>query len=209
MRLPFLPREPNLLQLLQESGANIRETAARLLELMESYEGVAEKVAEISRLEEVGDRIIHTIMQGLHRSFITPLDREDIAQLGERLDDVVDEIEESARHMVEYRIEQPTEKARELARIIMRCAEALDRAIGLLPSKGSSKRQEILRVKDELNILEEEADQVTSRAMGELFASYPPLEVLKWKEVYEHLEKTTDVCEEIASVLEGIVLKST
>ena len=108
MRLSFLPREEKFFLFLQQSAENLRHTSVKLLDLMENYENVPEKVAEIKRLEEVGDTIIHTIMTTLHKTFVTPLDREDIAALGERLDDIVDNVEEAARIMVEYHIEEPT-----------------------------------------------------------------------------------------------------
>lgn len=174
---------------------------------MEDYTNVPEKVAEIKRLEEVGDGIIHGIMTALHKTFVTPIDREDIATLGERLDDIVDSIEEAARIMVEYRIDEPTEHAKELSRIILSCSESLQQAMSLLPSKGSTL-QGILPLAQDINTLENKADQVTSRAIGELFNSdVSPIYVLKWKEVYTLLEGATDFCEDAANMLEGIVLK--
>ena len=207
MRLAFLPREEKFFFFLQQSAANLKITSAKLLDLMENYENVPEKVAEIKHLEEVGDTIIHTIMTSLHKTFVTPIDREDIAVLGERLDDIVDSIEEAARIMVEYRIEEPTEKAKYLTRIILRCADILETAMGLLHYRGS-KLQEILPLAADINTLENEADQVTSSAMAELFNSdVSPIYVLKWKEVYSLLEEATDFCEDAANMLEGIVLK--
>ena len=206
MRFSLLPREDTFFILLKESSANLKVTAAKLLDLMEKYEDVPAKVEEIRRLEEVGDGIIHRIMTQLHKTFITPLDREDIAQVGERLDDVLDCIEEAARYMTEYNIVTPTESARELSRIIVRCAETLDKAMGILGSRGA-KLKGLLDLKDQLNTLENEADRVTSRAMGELFESYPAIDIIKWKEVYGQLEGATDRCEEIAAILEGIVIK--
>lgn len=208
MRLSFLPREDKFFFFLQQSAMNMKATAAKLLDLMEKYEDVPEKVEEIKRLEEVGDTIIHAILTSLHKTFVTPLDREDIAILGERLDDIVDSIEEVARIMVEYRIEQPTEHARELARIILRCSEILEQAMGVLHYRGS-KLQEILPLTTDINTLENEADQVCSRAVAELFNSdVSPIYLLKWKEVYVLLEKATDFCEDAANTLEGIVLKN-
>ena len=208
MKLSFLPREEKFFFFFQQSASNLKSTAAKLLDLMENYENVGEKVAEIKRLEEVGDTIIHTIMNSLHRTFVTPLDREDIAMLGERLDDVVDSIEEVARYLVEYRIERPTDKAKELASIILECAETVERAMGLLHYRGT-KLRDILPLTVEINRLENEADRVASRAIGELFSDgISPIEVLKWKEVYDQLEEATDFCEDIANLLEGIVLKN-
>ena len=93
MRFSLLPRQTIFFDLLQESAANLKEAAAKLLDLMQNYENVPEKVGEIKKLEEVGDTIIHTIMTTLHKTFVTPLDREDIAALGERMDDIVDNVE--------------------------------------------------------------------------------------------------------------------
>ena len=207
MRWSLLPRDEKFFELLQQSAKNLNEISVKLLDLMEAYEKVPDKVAEIKRLEEVGDTIIHTIMTSLHRTFITPIDREDIAALGERMDDIVDSIEEAARIMVEYHIDEPTESSKELARIIVRSADTLERAMTILPSKGA-KLRDILPLATEVNTLENEADKVASRALAELFNSeFPALYVLKWKEVYNLLEESTDFCEDAANMLEGIVLK--
>jgi predicted phosphate transport protein (TIGR00153 family) len=207
MKLSFLPREEKFFTLFHESAANVKATAVKLLDLMENYENVPEKVAEIKRLEEVGDTVIHTIMTSLHKTFVTPLDREDIAALGERLDDIVDSMEEAARLMLEYRIQEPTENAKELSRILLRCSETLEQAVGLLHNRGA-KLNEILPLATVINTFENEADQVVSRAMAELFDDdASPLYVIKWKEVYDLLEGATDHCEVAANMLEGIVLK--
>ena len=206
MKFSLLPREESFFKLFAESSANVNEAAKKLLDLMENYENIQEKVSEIKRLEEVGDSIIHRTWTSLRRTFFTPLDREDIAALGERLDDVVDSIEEAARYMLEYRIETPTESSKELSRIIVRCSDVLNNAMRMLQNR-KGKLAELLPLKDELHTLENEADQVTSKAMGELFESYSAVDIIKWKEVYGQLEGATDRCEEIAVILEGIVVK--
>ena len=204
----LLSREERFFGLLRSSANNLDEVAQLLVDLMEDYQDVPAKVAEIKRLEEVGDHIIHEIMRNLHRTFVTPLDREDIAALGERLDDVVDSIEEAARNLLEFRIEKPTEKAIELARIIAQAAKVLHEAVNKLHFRGS-KLRDILRYAVEVNRLENEADQIFSRAMGELFSNgISPIEVLKWREIYGQLEEATDHCEDAANVLEGVVLKN-
>ena len=175
---------------------------------MEGYQDVPQKVAEIKRLEEVGDLVIHEIMRNLHRTFVTPLDREDIAALGERLDDVADDIEEVARNMLEFRIEQPTAEAVELAHIIEQSTQVLQQAMNKLHLRGA-RLKEILPDSVEVNRLENKADQVTSRAVAELFNNgTSPIEVLKWREIYANLENAADHCEDAANVLEGVVLKN-
>ena len=204
----MLSREERFFGLLRSSASNLNKAALLLVDLMEDYQDVPTKVAEIKRLEEVGDNIIHDIMRNLHRTFVTPLDREDIAALGERLDDVVDSNEEAARNLLEFRIDKPTEKAIELARIIGQAAKVLHDAVSKLHFRGS-KLRDILRDSVEVNRLENEADQIFSRAMGELFSNgLSPIEVLKWREIYGQLEAATDHCEDAANVLEGVVLKN-
>ena len=206
MRFSLLPRQTIFFDLLQQSSANLKNAAAKLLDLMENYENVPEKVAVIKEIEETGDEIIHRIMTELHRAFITPIDREDITILSERLDDVVDCIEEAARYMVEYRIEDPTANAKHMSLIITFCADTIEKAMELLQTRGSKLKQ-IIPLKERLNNLENEADRITSQAMAELFDSYSAIDVIKWKEVYEQLETATDKCEEIAVILEAIVIK--
>ena len=207
MGISFLPKEDRFFGLLRSSASNLHEVSKKLLDLLEDYDNVPDKVAEIKRLEEVGDHIIHEIMRNLYRTFVTPLDREDITLLGQRLDDVVDAIEEAARNMVEYKIQAPTAKSQELARIIEIAGGYLVEAVSLLKFRGA-KLKEILPLTVELNRLENDADQVTSRAIGELFNSdAPPIEIIKWREIYGNLEEATDLCEDAANVLEAIVLK--
>jgi predicted phosphate transport protein (TIGR00153 family) len=207
MRLAFLPREEKFFFLLHQGAMNIHKVAIKLQDLMEDYTNVPAKVEEIKVLEEFGDEAIHQIMQALHRTFVTPLDREDIALLAERLDDVVDAIEEAARTMLEYRVEAPTQYAIEMSRVITRCGAVLEKAVGLLSSRGG-KLKEILPHAVELNSLENEGDQINSRAMGALFNdSNDTIFILKWRDIYSYLEDATDRAEDAANVLEAIVLK--
>ena len=208
LSLSFLPKENRFFFLLHQSASNLRAVAGRLQDLMDNFENVAAKVQEIKDLEEFGDQIIHDITHSLHRTFVTPIDREDIMALAGRLDDVVDAIDEAAQYTLEYRIEKPTEYARHLATIIVQCAEELERAVGLLATKGS-KLRDILPIAVEINRLENEADKVASRAMGELFAnSTDVVDILKWRDIYQDLEQATDRAEDAADVLDGIVLKN-
>ena len=207
LSLSFLPKQDRFFFLLHQSTLNIREVARRLQDLMENFENVPAKVQEIKDLEEFGDQIIHDITHSLHRTFVTPIDREDILALAGRLDDVLDAIDEAAQYTLEYKIEHITEHARHLATIIVQCADELERAIGLLSTKGS-KLREILTMTVEINRLENEADKVASRAMGDLFSnSFDVVAILKWRDIYDDLEEATDRAEDAADVLEGIVLK--
>lgn len=205
--LSFVPREDRFFFLLHQSALNIQKVAERFQDLMENFENVTAKVGEIKELEEFGDQIIHDITQSLHKTFVTPLDREDILGLAASLDDVIDAIDEAAQYTLEYKIDQPTEYARQLATIIRSSADELERAVTLLSARGS-KLGEILPMAVEINRLENEADRVLSRAMGELFSdSNDVIDILKWRDIYNDMEEATDRAEDAANVLEGIVLK--
>ena len=205
MKFSLLPRQDKFFKLFKRSSENLKEASGKLVDLMENYENVPEKVADIKRLEEVGDSIIHEIMSDLHKTFITPLDREDISTLGERLDDIMDCIEEAARYMMEYDISSPTKNAQELSHIIVDCCETIDKAMNILGS--SNKFKELTPLKEKLHILENEADQVTSQALGQLFRTAEAIDIIKWKEVYDQLESATDKAEDVAVILDVIVIK--
>ena len=207
LSLSFLPKEDRFFFLLHQSALNIQQVAHRFQDLMDNFENVPEKVREIKELEDFGDQVIHDITQSLHKTFVTPIDREDILALAGRLDDVIDAIDEAAQYTLEYRIEETTEYARQLAKIIVGCADELEKALGLLSTRGS-KLKEILPMSVEINRLENEADQVLSRAMGELFNNGCEVtQILKWRDIYRDMEEATDRAEDAANVLEGIVLK--
>lgn len=206
-KLSFLPRENTFFFLLHQSAMNIQQVARRLLDLMENYENVEAKVQEIKDLEDFGDRIIHDITRSLHRTFVTPIDREDILALAGSLDDVVDAMDEAAQYTMEYHIEAPTESARLLASIIVQCADELEQAVAMLSTRGSMLKDILPRVV-EINRLENEADGVYSRAKGELFSNgFDVMMILKWRDIYDDLEQATDRAEDAADILEGIVLK--
>ena len=205
--LSFLPKEDRFFFLLHQSTINIQKVARQFQDLMQNFENVPDKVREIKELEEFGDQIIHDIAHSLHRTFVTPIDREDIMALAGRLDDVIDAIDEAAQYTLEYKIEETTEYARHLSTIIVSCADELERAVALLSTR-SSKLREILPMSVEINRLENEADQVASRAMGDLFSNgYDVMQILKWRDIYNDMEEATDRAEDAANVLEGIVLK--
>ncbi|MCJ7522875.1 MAG: DUF47 family protein [Dehalococcoidia bacterium] len=200
-----MPREPKFFDLFEKSVANVAKAAKELADFLEDYTNVPLKVARITELEHEGDAITHQIMEQLHRTFVTPLDREDIALLTERLDDVMDFIEDAANAMLLYRIEQPTTRAREMAAILVAMTSELVVAVPLLRNR--SKMKEILGHCVEINRLENEADAILRHALAELFDDTPIADVIKWREIYEHLETAVDRGEDVANVLEGVVLK--
>ena len=207
LSLPFLPKQDHFFFLLHQSTMNIQRAARKLEDLMKNFENVEAKVQEIKDLEEFGDQIIHDITHSLHQTFITPIDREDILDLAGRLDDVIDAIDEAAQYTLEYAIEKPTIYAEQLSTVIVNCSDSLEQAAAVLGAR-SSKLKDILPMAVEINRLENNADQIASKAMGDLFTNGSDvIDILKWRDIYNDLEEATDRAEDAANVLEGIVLK--
>ena len=193
--------------LFEQETSNLVAAAEMLVDLFDNYEDVEAKAKELKELEHRGDVITHEIIQRLHRTFVTPIDREDITLLAHSLDDVMDLIEAAGRTACLYSIAQPTERARQLARIIARVTHKLNEAMPCLRRHDQFPR--IIKQCVEINTLENEADDVQHAALAELFevCHLDACEVIKWREIYDHLESATDRGEDVANVLEGIVLK--
>ena len=206
LKLPFMPHEERFFDLFEESADNMVKAAEILKDLIYSWDDVGEKLAEITELEHQGDRITHRIMEQVHRTFITPFDREDIALLAHSLDDVTDFIHAAADAMFIYKVDRPTQTARELSDIIVLAASEVGKSLPYLRHRGRLKS--VLEQCVELNRLENEADKIFRSAMGELFDNTSDIaEIIKWREIYEHMESATDRCEDVANVLEGVALK--
>ncbi len=205
-RFTFMPREAKFFELFEGSAKNMVKAAQKLEELVNNWEHVAKKVNEINEFEHEGDTITHQIMEQLHRTFVTPFDREDIALLAHSLDDVTDFIQAAADAMFLYKVEQPNQRAKDLSEIIVQAACEVEKAMPLLRHRAQLKR--ILESCVEINRLENVADEIYRSAMGELFADSEDIaEIIKWREIYEHMESATDRCEDVANVLEGVALK--
>ncbi len=206
-RFPFIPREEKFFDLFEESALNMVKVARVLKELLDNWKDVEQKVDEITRLEHEGDTITHQIIAQLHRTFITPFDREDIALLAHSMDDVTDFMHAAVDAMLIYRISQPTQRAKELVDIIVQATEEIEKAMPQLRRRGADLRRVMERCV-ELNRLENMADRVYRSALAELFADSTDMaHVIKWREIYEHLESATDRCEDVANVIEGVALK--
>ena len=206
MRFSFIPREQVFFPLFEESAHNMVKAAQCLKELVDSWENVEQKVNEITELEHQGDLVTHKIMAQLHRTFVTPFDREDIAQLTHTMDDITDFIHAASDAMLLYKVDRPGRRARELADIIVQGATEIERAMPKLRRRGELKK--ILKRCVELNRLENAADRVYRSAIAELFSDSSDMaHVIKWREIYEHMESATDRCEDVANVLEGVAIK--
>lgn len=206
VRMPFIPKEQKFFELFEESAKNIVKASLALQEMLDSWKFVDSRVAEICEMEHHGDTITHQITSLLHRSFITPFDREDIARLANTMDDVLDYIDTATDTMFLYKIESPTERAKELVQIIVDGAKEIEKAVS-----GLRRRSELRQIEKrcvEINRLENMADRVYRAAIAELFENSTDIvQLIKWREIYDYLETATDRCEDVANVLEGVALK--
>jgi predicted phosphate transport protein (TIGR00153 family) len=203
MRL--LPREEKFFELFQTQMQIISEASRLLAEgLRSGPHRRAEVAGQIANLEHRGDEVIHEIVQRLNQTFLTPLDPEDIHNLSSSLDDVLDWLEETAHRLVAYKVDPIPPVAVTAADIIERCAVVLTRAFEALP-----KNQNINEHSIEVNRLENEVDVMLRDAVGNLFQSTEdPIYLIKLKEIYDSLEETADRCEDVADVLQNVVVKN-
>ena len=200
------PRDTKFYDLFEQDTANLVTAAEKLVDLFNNYEDVEAKAKQLKDLERQGDIITHEIIQRLHRTFVTPIDREDIALLTHTIDDMMDFIEAAGRTAFLYRVTEPTERAQQLCSIVAKMAYKVHEVMPRLRHRNQFKQ--ILEDCVEMNSLENEADDVHHAAQAELFCDgSDACEVIKWREIYQHMENATDRGEDVANVLEGIVLK--
>jgi hypothetical protein len=204
----LIPREMKFFDMFDLMAATLARTGAKFYDLMTSTDNRVERCLDIKREEEVGDDLVFQIIQALDLSFITPFDREDIHKLSTSMDDVLDNIEETAHRLQEFRIDKPDRASIDLARIIKDSCAHLEQAVR--GCRHLKKPQEIQRHIQEIGRLENEADAIYREADGALFANPPDiLTLIKYRELYEWQEATVDACKDVALVLTEIVIKGT
>jgi hypothetical protein len=206
-RFSFMPRDDRFFDLFEVSSQNMVKAAESLKDMIYVWESVDQKMDEMTKIEHQGDTITHEIMFQLNRSFITPFDREDIGMLAHSLDDVTDLIQSAADTMVLYKVKTPGKRARELADIIVQITKEVE---NVMPSlrKHNANLEKILNSCVEINRLENLADTIYRAALTELFEDNTDIaDIIKWREIYEHMESATDMCEDVANVLESVALK--
>ena len=202
--MQLIPRDGKFYDLFNEQAKNIYEAAQVLVILFRDFKEVEKRVAEIKVAEHKGDQITRSVMTKLNQTFITPFDREDIHALSSALDDVMDLVDAAASRLIIYKVKFVTPGALQLADVILRGAEILVKAISEL-----KKPQTILKYCEQLNQIEEESDRIKGECIARLFEdSTLPIEIIKWKEIYEVLEAATDKCEDVSDVLAAVALKS-
>lgn len=206
VRFNIMPKGDKFYDLFEMASNNVAAASERLVDLFDNFENQREKARAIKKIERDGDEITHRILENLHRSFVTPIDREDIALLANKMDDMLDFMEGAVKRLFLYRIDQPTPRAIEITYIINKVAIELTKAVPLL--KQQSKLKEILPYCIEIHRLENEADDLQHAAVADLFEEETNVvDIIKWRDIYDSLERAVDRGEDVANVLEGIVLK--
>jgi predicted phosphate transport protein (TIGR00153 family) len=201
---PLIPKDTNFFEMFAQMSDNLIAGARAMVDLFADYTDVPTKIAEIRRIERMGDEMTHAVLVRLNSTFITPFDREDIHALASSIDDVLDFINSAGARIVMYRITNPPPAALDLARLILLQSQELQRALSLMRKNG-----DIMTHCVEINRLENEADLVSRAAIGQLFdEEKDPINLIKTKELLEFLEMATDKAEDTANVLETVVLKN-
>ena len=202
-RFRLIPREEKFYDDFRAMADQLRAGARLLDEMLATDPPSMDKVHEIKEAEHKCDFLTHEIIQRLNKTFVTPIDREDIHELAKTLDDVMDAIDNAAALIPLYRIEKMRAGAREFTRVIIKQTDAIRTAVEAL-----EQRKGVLNHAIEINRLENEADRIHKQAIGQLFdEEKDPIAVIKWKEIYDILEEATDACEDVANLLENVVVK--
>ena len=207
MLAKFLPRKPEFFALFSQHAALCVDGARLLRTLIADPREAEEGYRKVHACEHAADRVIQTTMETLHKSFITPIDRSDIHVLSSRLDDIIDHIEATAQRIWLYEIGAPTPESLEMAENVVRATEAVKAAIDGLASSADAERMNALCAA--VKQVEKENDRVLRRATARLFKEELDARALiKWKEIYEDVEGAIDRCEDVANVVEGVVLEN-
>ena len=200
----FVPRDREFFDLFEEAASNIVRAAEMLDQMLSAFPERGDLARDILICEQEGDRITHDIIQRLNQTFVTPIEREDIYSLASALDDVVDYTEEVADYMGLYKIEAPMEQAQRLAHILLLSSRQIAEAMPRL--RGS---KDLSHYTVEINRLENDGDRITREAIASLFNDgIDPMFVIRWKDIFERLEAAIDSTEQVANILEGILVKS-
>ena len=203
----LMPSEGKFFELFEQHADLCVKGAAEMVKLMTSFDDLEIRVHAIESIEKQADRITHDTIELLHKTFITPIDRDDIHQLITRMDDILDLLEDAAQTISLYDLKATTAEARRLAELSLACAEKVKAAVALLHNMDNARA--ILVICGEIDRLESDADHVMRAAMSKLFRDEPDVRTLiKLKAIYEILETVTDRCEDVANIIEGIIVEN-
>ena len=203
----LMPREGRFFDLFNEHAEQIVLGSRELAAMISSAEDPERYAYNIESIEKRADKITQTTIALLHKTFITPIDRDDIHRLITKMDDILDLLEDAAQLIFIYDLQVVTAEEKRLADICVDCGEKIQTAVKLLSNMKNASA--IMRICDDIDRLESEADHVMRAAMGRLFRDEPDVrELIKLRTVYEHLETVTDHCEDVANIIQGIVIEN-
>lgn len=203
----LMPTEGKFFELFIQHADLCVKGGKEVVSLMTTFDDLENRVHAIESLEKQADKVTHATLEMLHKTFITPLDRDDIHQLITRMDDILDLMEDAGQTVSLYDIKQITPEAKRLAELCLSCCEKVRAAVGLLHNMDNAR--EILGLCAEIDRLESDADHVMRAAMSKLFREEPDVRnLIKLKAIYEILESVTDRCEDVANILEGIIVEN-
>lgn len=200
------PKNDKFYDLFINFSKDVYKESVMLRDFVYDLSDAETKMKQIKNMEIKCDQNLHQIMEELNKTFITPIDREDIYTIGKQTDEIADFIEATAIRFIMFNVSKSTPEAKALADLIMEAAKQFIQLMEEL--KVVHKNNNLLPVIVEINRLEEECDEAYRKAVRRLFTDeFPVLDVLKWREIYEHLENTLDAMEDVANTVEGIVMK--
>jgi hypothetical protein len=203
----LLPRQTNFFDFFERHASLTVEAARELNKLSRDGADIDDISARIKEIEHQADEVTHTCMETLHKTFITPIDRNDIHRIASKLDDIIDYIDGAARQLALFEITDFPESAREAVIVLFQATEAVERAVKGL--RNMRNQTSILGECVRINELENQADRIKASSVARLFREESnPIVVLKWHEIFQALENVTDACEDVANVIEGIVLEN-
>lgn len=203
----LIPREEKFFDLFENAADLVHQGTLAFRDLMANYRDVQAGVEHIKEIEHRCDKVTHETIDKLHKTFLTPIDREDVHAIITGLDEILDMVDAAASRMALYQISQPKPGVLEAATVLVNASELVKKAVGVL--KTPKKFGEITTMTREIRGFEKRADQIYRKALTDLFMQEKdPVAVLKWKDIYDTLEEAADRCEDIANILEGVVVKS-
>lgn len=205
-KLSLIPKETKFFAFFEQQAENLVKMAKQLNDMISIWQNIKERASVLADMEQDGDAITHDIMTLLHRTFVTPLDREDISALAHSLDEIANHIHGVADTLYLYKVEAPTDKARQLCEIILKAVLEVQGGVSEINLRIS--KPELLKRCVTINHIESSGDVVYRTALAELFVQTNDMaSVVKWREIYAKMEATIDGCEALANILEGIAIK--
>jgi len=202
----FLPKETSFFDFFEQHAALTVEGTKEFLSLVTTGANIEAKCRRVSDIEHETDVITHRCVEALQKTFITPIDRDSIHRLITKMDDIMDYVEAASERIVMYELTAMTNDVRDLADVLHRSTLDVEKAVRCL--RNFKDPQQILKLCIDVNRLENEADAILRRSVARLFKEEKdPIMVIKWKEIYENLENATDRCEDVANIIEGVILE--